>query len=310
MQEYTPFFQGEKRNVTEKLAKYFEHSGLESKIHFDDEKLFYILLIPTDREKEARKLYQAFYFEERERISKLDNNEDKDSLEEYGESNVLSENLFDDNEVLLEYGVTVDADDETEAITGHGNEDEEDNHTSHDDEDNITDENESDEATPKLSSLLSGSGSYVMKSEKYNDYIGTFFVFLLLGVAGIVFVILNITEVLTFLNGLFPNFVMGALFLFFIYVGISTGIRAKNLKYEIEEEKQLTDKINQWLSKNVTDEFLKSISNEDLSEELDYIKKAETIRDMLINEFGDTNHDYLDRLIEDFYSKNFDNILE
>ena len=103
---------------------------------------------------------------------------------------------------------------------------------------------------------------------------------------------------------------MGALFLFFIYVGISTGIKAKNLKYEIEEEKQLTDKINQWLSKNVTDEFLKSISNEDLSEELDYIKKAETIRDMLINEFGDTNHDYLDRLIEDFYSKNFDNILE
>ena len=145
-----------------------------------------------------------------------------------------------------------------------------------------------------------------MKSEKYNDYRGTFFIFLFMGIAGLIFVILNITEVLTLLYGIFPNTIMGALFLFFIYVGISTGIKAKQLRYEIEEENQLTEKINSWLSKNITKEFLSSISNKDISVELDYIKKAETIRDMLLKEFGDLNPDYLDRLIEEYYSENFD----
>lgn len=298
MQEYTPFFQGEKRNVTEKLAKYFEHSGLETKIHFDDEKLIYILSVLADKEKEARKLYQAFYFTEREHIDNLEDNEvdeldevyedneDIDTLEEIGES--LKEDsedkvTDDDTTDMVEDDLTESVSDEVAAGIDDPNDD-----------------------TPNLPSLLSSSGSYVMKSEKYNDYIGTFYIFLFLGVAGIIFVILNITEVLSLLNGLFPNLIMGALFLFFIYVGISTGIKAKNLQYEIEEEKHLTDKINQWLSNNVTDKFLKSISNEDISDELDYIKKSETIRDMLIKEFGDINTDYLDRLIEDFYSNNFD----
>jgi len=295
MQEYSPFFQGEKRSVTEKLAKFFEQSDLESKIHFDEEKLVYILSVPTDKEKEAKKLYQAFYFAERERIENMENDEsNSDSLEEYDQSNVINGNLFDEDiseEVKEEIALS-----ESSSSDIPSSENPEDSQDTQDTE----------ETPNSTTSLFSGSGSYVMKSEKYNDYRGTFFIFLFMGIAGLIFVILNITEVLTLLYGIFPNTIMGALFLFFIYVGISTGIKAKQLRYEIEEENQLTEKINSWLSKNITKEFLSSISNKDISVELDYIKKAETIRDMLLKEFGDLNPDYLDRLIEEYYSENFD----
>ncbi|NLL72571.1 MAG: hypothetical protein GX237_03495 [Clostridiales bacterium] len=295
MQEYSPFFQGEKRSVTEKLAKFFEQSDLESKIHFDEEKLVYILSVPTDKEKEAKKLYQAFYFAERERIENMENDEsNSDSLEEYDQSNVINGNLFDEDiseEVKEEIALS-----ESSSSDIPSSENPEDSQDTQDTE----------ETPDSTTSLFSGSGSYVMKSEKYNDYRGTFFIFLFMGIAGLIFVILNITEVLTLLYGIFPNTIMGALFLFFIYVGISTGIKAKQLRYEIEEENQLTEKINSWLSKNITKEFLSSISNKDISVELDYIKKAETIRDMLLKEFGDLNPDYLDRLIEEYYSENFD----
>ncbi len=355
MQEYIPFFQAEKRSIAEKLAKYFEYSGLEAKIHFDEEKDAYILSVPSKKEKEAKKFYQAFYFVERDRIE--DQEKNPDSLEEYDESNILSatpgegvsessldisneeiasadmdglnRNIASDTDEASEVSATNETTD-NDTTSNHEELHPEDIMSDEDsisDKDNISDENiMSDEDTvekaaedlddtlndldngqkERVKSLLSASGSYVMKEEKYKDYIGTQFVFIVLGIAGIIFVFLNAIEVLTLLYGLFPNLIMGALFVFFIYVGLSTGKKAKLLKQEIEGENQLTDKINKWLHTTVTDEFLASITNSELSEELDYIKKTDTIRDMINKEFGEQNRDYLDRLIEEFYTETFD----
>ena len=358
MQEYIPFFQAEKRSIAEKLAKYFEYSGLETKIHFDEGKDAYILSVPSNKEKEAKKYYQAFYFVERDRIE----NDEKDIYpqEELDESRILldssdevaSADMDDlDSEDLNLYNSDSDNSDsndvpytDSEADTGEtpdisdaSNTDEapytndapyineasnsdydsslKQSDISHEDimadedtdidSENLTGDLENEQKS-QVKSLLSGSGSYVMKAEKYKDYVGTQYVFLVLGIAGIIFVILNVIEVLTLLYGLFPNLIMGALFVYFIYVGISTGKKARQLKNEIDDEEQLTDKIKEWLKTTVTDEYLASISNSEISEELDYIKKTDTIRDMLNKEFGEQNRDYLDRLIEEFYTETFD----
>lgn len=315
MEKYIPFFQGEKRSITERLADYFEQSDLNSKIHYDEDKEAYILSVPADKEKEAKKLYQDFYFNERERVEQEEKN--NDFLKNYDESNMLTENTFEETysnklqEAPLEDNTDFDEDSSVSldgelniADTTETEENAEKVQPEPEDEDGSDKDGSDDKAAVR--NLLSGSSNYVFKAEKYNDYTGTLYIFLFMGIAGIIFVILNITKVLTVLNGFFPNFIMGALFLFFIYEGISTGRKAQKLKAEIEEENQLSDKINQWLRKNVTEDFLASISNEELSEELDYIKKTDTIRDMLISEFGEQNPDYLDRLIEEFYSETFD----
>jgi hypothetical protein len=327
MQEYIPFFQSEKRSIAEKLAKYFEYSGLETKIHFDEKEDAYILSVPSQKEKEAKKFYQAFYFVERDRIEKEE--KDQDSLDEFDESNILSissgedasvSSLYLSNQEIastsmddLDPDTVYDPEEATEEVADQGSDgyanqgsDEGDNKSTSDDSSEVIQNDLEKDEKAQMKSLLSSSGSYVMKSEKYKDYKGTEYVFLLLGIAGLIFVFLNIIEVLTLLYGLFPNLIMGALFVFFIYVGLSTGKKARLLKEEIEAENELTAKIIEWLHTTVTDEFLASITNSDLSEELDYIKKTETIRDMLNKEFGEQNRDYLDRLIEEFYSETFD----
>lgn len=337
MKEYIPFFQADKRSIADKLAKYYESIGIETKINYDEAKEQYILSVPSKNEKEVRRLYQEFYFAERDRIKKKQM--DNESLNEFDENNILSDTLdkleknsvpSDDSYELEESSApsntpndetsiemacdeialgnmdnaATDTDDDTipnnEGITHYD--------TNADDKTVENDEDFEDDDNPSslTKSLLSGSSSYVMKSEKYKDYISTKSVFLLLGIAGIVFVILNVLEVLTLFYGLFPNLIMGALFLFFIFEGISTGKKARILKQEILEEDQMTDKITEWLQTTVTDKFLSSITNTELSKELDYIKKTETIRDMLVAEFGEQDQDYLDRLIEDFYSETFD----
>ena len=46
------------------------------------------------KEKEAKKLYQAFYFAERDRIEKEESSQE--SINEYNESNILSDSSLDD----------------------------------------------------------------------------------------------------------------------------------------------------------------------------------------------------------------------
>ncbi len=366
MQKFIPFFQGERRIITEKLADYFEQCGLESKIHYDETLDAYILSVPEDKVIESKKYYQEFYFKERDRVEQEEKN--KDFLKNYDESNMLAKTSLDgtpstdeNDSDINDFADLYDIDDNIAAAADNRDEDPDEagyseyadnsdsEHTNYDDrteyvnqatsadldedfeltdyylssdnadlshddgpagqtaegsEEEFEEENE-DEDKAALRRLLSGSGSYVFKSEKYKDYIGSFYIFLLIGIGGIIFVILNLLKVLNILNGLFPNLIMGALFIFFICEGVSSGIKAKRLKEEAKEEDQLTEKINEWLQETVTKEFLDSIGHNESSEELDYIKKADTIRDMLIKEFGDINTDYLDRLIEEYYNKNF-----
>jgi hypothetical protein len=99
---------------------------------------------------------------------------------------------------------------------------------------------------------------------------------------------------------------MGALFLLFIYIAISTNQKAKKLQKEIDAENKLTNEINSWLELNITDRFLTSLHDDSVSDELNYIKITDTIKEMLLKEFGTQNLAYLDRLIEEYYNKTFD----
>lgn len=366
MEKYIPFFQGEKRIITERLAEYFEKAGLETKIYYDESLDAYILSVPSDKENEARKLYQEFYFNERDRVEREEKNHD--FLRNYDEANIVKRapddvpafNLEEDStgDLTAESGfvgeIKNDSLDETAAasenedysgkaenvvqtdnaggsdygsqayysdlpdneelrdVSGQTGESGQSDDISGELDEAGQDDDADEEGTDKddekaaLRRLLKGPGNYVFKSEKYKDYTSSLFIFLLVGICGMVFVALNVTQVLHILSGFIQNFVMGALFAFFIYEGILSGIKAKQIKAEVDEENQLTAKINEWLQNNVTKEFLDSIADDEESQELDYIKKTETIRDMLLKEFGDINTDYLDRLIDEYYNKNFD----
>lgn len=287
---FIPFFQSEQKKVAEKLASFFEYSDLDSTIEYDEENDMYIVCIDPAMYKEAKKLYQAFYFVERERIEKGESDlftPDDGSSEDGG----ASENE-DDTDESDESGEASE-----DSVSGEGSEDT-------GDQDSAIEDSDEDDVLREHDSV------YVMKADQYKDLTGTVWIFLIFGIAGLVFVLLNVLDVISFLNGWVPNTVMGALFLCFIYIALSTNQKAKKVQAEIDAENQLTEKINDWLKKNVTEDFLKSISDDTVSEELNYLRQTEIIRAMLTKEFGDQNPAYLDRLIEEYYNSTFDETQE
>lgn len=282
---FIPFVQLENKKVAEKLAKFFEYSALDCELSYDEQNELYVISIPPKYEKEATKLYEAFYYVEADmaRSKKSmakeisdesddtdDNNEDSSVLNEEYEENQYMESEEDSFEEEDEYAKEVPSDDIS----------------SYDAKDN--------------------GSVYVMKADQYKDLSGSVWIFLIFGVAGLIFVVLNIAGVLTIFNGWISNTVMGALFLLFIYIALSTNQKAKKIQSEIDAENKLTEKINNWLKLNVTERFLDSIGDDSISEELNYIKKIDTIKEMLLKEFGSQNLAYLDRLIDEFYNSTFD----
>ena len=277
-----PFFQAEDKKIAEKLVKFFHYSELNATTSYDEKNDSYIVSIPPKEEAEAKKLYQAFYFVERERMEQGESDlfeaadiSEQDS-DDFGDDNEASS--FDDN-YLIEPADT-ETEDTCQPITPG-------------DEINAFDEE------------ADSGKDYVMKADQYKDLTGTFWIFLLFGIAGLVIVFLNIIEVLHFFNGWIPNGVMTALFLFFLYVAFSTQKKAQKIRSEIDEENQLTAKINDWLKQTVTESYLSSLKDNTVSDEVNYIRVTDSIKEALMKEFGKQNLSYLDRLIEEYYTENF-----
>lgn len=305
--ELIPFVQSDSKKVAEKLVRYLEYSGLEAKIEFNEETEMYQIYVPEDKEKDARKLYQAFIFVERENLAKgrvdeeaSENDEfqstaNADASEVDASSSIKDEDPADTS-ASSEDDPAEDSYDENAADTASELEP---SSESEDDDDEYS--SEDDNSNPAENTTV-----YVMKSEQYKDLAGTVWVFLGLGVLGLIFIVLNVLEVIQILSGWFPNLVMGALFVIFIYIGISTRQKAKKIQTEIDEENRLTKEINQWLEIYIDENFLEKVKDPDITDELNYLKTIAAIKEMLIKEFGPQNPAYLDRLIDEYYSRTFE----
>ncbi len=302
-----PFFQTEYKHVADKLVRYFDYSGLASEIKYDKINEVYEVLIAADKEKQAKKLYQAFYFVERENLEKEEPYYDEDPP-------TLSEEILDSEDSLAEE----ETEGEVDTTIGGAFDTENNNKTDGEDGKEAEEETDTDDEIPvgfEAETLNVAypentdhqhQGAYTMKSDKYKDLTSTVYLFLFFGIGGLIVVMLNIAGVFTFIQDLLQRIVFTLLFLFFLYVGISTNRNAKKIKSEIAAENKLTAEINDWLKENITDKFFAALHNDVISDELNYMKATDTIRDMLLKEFGNQNTSYLDRLIEEYYSNNFD----
>ena len=302
--EYVPFFQAEEAKFAEKLARYLEYSGVKTQVTYDGENELYLVSIPPKAEKQAKKLYQAFIFVERENIENGVYDKNKTDVPSDAEKDTLKENTpghnaADPGEASEADGPTVEYYDEELYQEDTPSDEEEEDRNSFDSDGEIT-KGEAEE----------DSSVYVMKADKYKDLAGTVWIFLFFGVIGLVFVLLNMAGILSVLNGWMPNLIMLAMFLFFLYVAASTNAKAKKIRAEIDAENKMTEDINQWFEAHFTEEFLSSIHNDNISSELNYMKMTDIMKEMLIKEFGPLNLAYLDRLIEEYYSRNFDHIVE
>lgn len=167
----------------------------------------------------------------------------------------------------------------------------------------MEEEKDSDDVDPK--EVKPVSSTYVKKEDQYKDLSSTALTFLSFGIAGIVFVILNIMGFITFFNGPIAYALSGAMFIVFVFIGITTLKKAKLTKGQIHQENQTIDGITSWMNKNITEELLSTVQDDSLSNEINYFNKIEKIKELLKDNFKELDDSLTDQIIEEFYDAHF-----
>ena len=75
---------------------------------------------------------------------------------------------------------------------------------------------------------------------------------------------------------------------------------------EALEEEAVTKRLTDWLKENVTSELLDSFSDPSLSEEINFMRQMEGIKEQITQVFGEMDDSYLDLIVEEFYNETFE----
>lgn len=152
--------------------------------------------------------------------------------------------------------------------------------------------------------LRSGGGRpYINKKDRYSDYASTAVLFLVFGVAGYVFVILNLIGKLNVINGTPIAVIYFVIFSACLAVGIGTGRRAIKMKAGISDEQEAIKKISTWLNTNITEEYISEHTNLKESDEINYLNISGLIFSRAKKAFPDYDRDLIEQLCEDHYNE-------
>lgn len=151
--------------------------------------------------------------------------------------------------------------------------------------------------------------SFVKLSDKYNDIVSSASTMLIVGIAGILFMILVLTDIIPLpLNSstawLFDS-VMGGIFIIFVISGIVSFMHAKQVKIDAEEEDKLIAEILAWAEVNITKDMLDDGLDFTQPEELLYFNRADKIKDLLMHQFETADealiYEYTEQIYQNIY---------
>lgn len=152
--------------------------------------------------------------------------------------------------------------------------------------------------------------SFVRLSDKYADITSSASTMLIVGIVGILFMILVLTDIIPLpLNSstawLFDS-VMGGIFIIFVISGIVSFMHAKQVKIDADEEDKLIAELLSWADENITKEMLDEGLDLTQPEELLYFNRADKIKDKLMHQFENAD----EALICEFTEQIYQNIYE
>lgn len=173
-------------------------------------------------------------------------------------------------------------------------------------------ENLSDSNETKIPSHLSDFTDnrihpYVKLSDKYKDILSSASTMLIVGIAGIIFMLLVFTKIIPLplnpeTSWLF-NSVMGGIFIIFIISGIVSFMHAKKVKIDADEEDALIKEILDWADANISVDNIDSNIDSNQPEEILYFSRADIIKDLLMHQFENADELLIVELTEQIYQK-------
>lgn len=263
----------EKEEDAQKLVDFLHYSKIEEASYSYDEKdKAYLVEVNEEELKEAKKLFKAFYIAETEE-EKSTNDKEKSTTDQTADSS-LSDSHDED------FG----------------------------DEENNYETNKGTSSLNDMKSASKSSSVYVKKADQFKDLRSTAYMFIAVGICGLVILLLNILGVFSFYQGYFAWTVMGILFTVFLFIGFGNLKHSTQVKEQINEEDSLTDTINTWLEKNISRDVLDTVIDPNEADEINYFKQTEYIKSRILDEFDENLVDsYVDFLVEEFYNSHFGN---
>lgn len=262
----------EKEEDAQKLVDFLHYSKIKhASYSYDEKDKAYVVEVDENDLKEAKKLFKAFYIAETE--------EEKSTTEK--------EESITDTTIDSNLAKSDDTDFEDKQYNYETN---------------------NDNSSNDMKSTSKSSPVYVKKADQFKDLRSTAFLFIAVGIGGLVVLLLNILGVFSFYQGYFAWTVMGILFTVFLFIGFGTLKHSTQVKGQIDEEDSLTVTINTWLEKNITREVLDTVIDPNEADEINYFKQTEYIKNRILDEFDKNLVDsYVDFLVEEFYNSHFEN---
>ena len=162
--------------------------------------------------------------------------------------------------------------------------------------------------------LTQGGSIYNNSAEKYSDNLSSAITFFVCGGAGLIILLLNDFNVLHLFHfsgasAILTNVVLGGLFIAFLLIGFKSLKYSKNIKSQMSVENELSDKLNNWLAKNVSPEAIEASYDGSIPEEMKYFNRSSYLKNALSEAFPDADDSVIevvsDQYIEDtFYFSN------
>lgn len=261
--------------VALRLVKYLRYSGIASAtISADVTERYYRILVNLDVKKEALKHYKAFLIVESERA--LIQQATQDETVESDEIDEEFKDLEDFEPEVPDFAEEADELEET------------------------SEEDELEEVKP--STKKQSKSLYAKKEDAYKENQSSGIMFLTFSIVGLIFVALNVTKVITFINGILSYTVLTAMFVGFFFLGIYSLKRAKEASGGIDAERELTNNIITYFDSFGDITNIDEADWSDLNDELLYFKRTNLMKKMVTEKFGEQNEDYLDCIIEEYYN--------
>ncbi len=153
------------------------------------------------------------------------------------------------------------------------------------------------------------SSIYESKASKAEEFSGSGYMLIVIGIAGVVYVLLNIFGLLHTVNGLFSEIIMSLMFLGLIAGGFYSLNSSKKYAADAVEEEKLTDTLKDWLKNNLKKSEIEAFDEKDNSSEENYLLRIDGIKSRMkerIPGLESIDENYLDTIVEDYYNETFE----
>lgn len=162
-----------------------------------------------------------------------------------------------------------------------------------------------DSSDADLNVTASSASVYSGKAAELENVRSSANAFMLIGAVGLVFSVLVFLDVIKLpVNDLMP-IVMTAMFGLFLVIGILNHRKISDLEIAASKESSRTEQILNWFRSTYTAADIDSHCQLTESEETNYFKRAEYIKELILLEYT-LEDDYIDTLIDPIYSDLFE----